>query len=346
MKSDYLAWMAANTPSQWCNDSAMFDDIDDAFECGAVGVTTNPPLSYQVLTEMPELFSEEIAALEGKVTGDERVINLIGLVVRKIASKIHETFTETSGAYGYVRAQVKPLDSKDKEAMLTCGKTFASWSENVKVKIPVTAAGVWVLEELAALGIPTNPTVCVSVPQMLATAKANERGIQRAIAAGIQPAPSSCAFVMGRLQDYLTVLNTEREAGLSVTDLENAVLAAAKRGYTLLQEGGYQQMLMPAAFRCARQVTEMSGGAVEMTIHPKIQKLLVEADERGELTREPAIENPVDPESLARVCEALPEFVKAYEPDGLTIDEFDDFGATAMTLDGFNKTGWQKLLTL
>jgi transaldolase len=346
MTREYLAWMAANTPTQWCNDSAMFPEIDQAFANGAIGVTTNPPLSYQVLTEMPDLFSEEMAALDSNVKGDERVINLIGLVVKKIANKIHDTYTETSGAYGYVRAQVKPLDSADKEAMLACGKTFASWGDNIKVKIPVTAAGVWVLEELAALGIPTNPTVCVSVPQMLATAQANERGIQRAIAAGITPAPSSCAFVMGRLQDYLAVVNTERQAGLSVTDLENAVLAAAKRCYALLQEGGYQQVLMPAAFRCARQVSELSGSAVEMTIHPKIQKLLVEADERGELTREPAIDNPVDPESVERVCTALPEFVNAYEPDGLCIEDFDDFGATAMTLEGFDKTGWQKLLTL
>ena len=34
------------------------------------------------------------------------------------------------------------------------------------------------------------------------------------------------------------------------------------------------------------------------------------------------------------------------DDDGLRIDEFDDFGATAMTLEGFDKTGWQKLLTL
>ncbi|MCP4401584.1 MAG: hypothetical protein GY801_30330 [bacterium] len=346
MKINYLSWMAANTPSQWCNDSAMFDDIENAFENGAIGVTTNPPLTYQVLTETPEPFAQDRAAMDNLLQEDERVVNLIGIVVRKIANKIHAKFLESSGAYGYVRTQVRPLDSQNREAMLACGKIFASWAENIKVKIPATTAGIWVLEELAALGIPTNPTVCVSVSQILSTAQANERGIKRAIDAGIQPAPSSCAFVMGRLQDYLTVVNNDRQTGLSVTDLENAVLEAAKRCYRLLKEGGYQQVLMPAAFRCARQVSEMSGSAVEMTIHPKIQKLIVEADEKGTLTREPAIDNPVDPESLERVSKALPEFVTAYEPDGLAIDEFDEFGATVMTLDGFNTTGWQKLLTL
>ena len=83
-----------------------------------------------------------------------------------------------------------------------------------------------------------------------------------------------------------------------------------------------------------------------MTIHPSIQRRIEEADKRGELSREPAMDNPVDSESVARVSRALPEFVQAYEPDGLRVEEFDDFGATAMTLDGFDRTGWQKLLTL
>ena len=31
----------------------------------------------------------------------------------------------------------------------------------------------------------------------------------------------------------------------------------------------------------------------------------------------------------------VPEFVRAYEPDGLTVEEFESFGATRRTLRGF-----------
>lgn len=31
----------------------------------------------------------------------------------------------------------------------------------------------------------------------------------------------------------------------------------------------------------------------------------------------------------------MPEFVRAYDPDGMTIEEFDDFGATRKTLRQF-----------
>ena len=46
----YLKWMAENTDTDWCNDSAIAAEIDAAMASGAVGCTTNPPLTFQVLT--------------------------------------------------------------------------------------------------------------------------------------------------------------------------------------------------------------------------------------------------------------------------------------------------------
>jgi transaldolase len=102
---------------------------------------------------------------------------------------------------------------------------------------------------------------------------------------------------------------------------------------------------MPAAFRCARQVSEISGGVFEMTIHPEIQDLLIEADKKGEIKREKRIDAPVDDAAVKRVAGAFPEFLRAYEPEGLSIDEFDAYGGVTMTLNGFGK-GWQQLLLL
>ena len=346
MKNEYLAWMASSTPSKWNNDSALFSDIEKAKAEGAVGVTTNPPLTYQVITTYPEVFEEEMKAVDPSLEPDARITELIKMVISKIAKDFKPLYDSTSGEYGYIKAQVKPRDSKDKDAMLKMGKEFASVAENIKVKIPGTEAGIWVLEELAAQGIPTNPTVCVSIPQILAAAEAHERGVKRALAAGKKAVPSTAALVMGRLQDYLAAQNEKLNAGLSVTDLENACLATVKRCYNIMQERGYSQVLMPAAFRCARQVTELAGAKVEMTIHPKYQAMIADAFEKGEVSKIERINEPVDQESVDRVLKAIPDFAKAYEPDGLAIDEFDDFGATIMTLEGFDVSGWQKLLTL
>lgn len=341
----YLSWMAQNTDSKWCNDSAMEADIKIALNNGAVGCTSNPPLTFQALTETPEIYSEAVARIPDRVTGDDRVVELIGIVVRHISKMLFGIYQNTGGEHGYIRTQVKPKDSADADQMLKNGKIFASWGKNVMVKIPGTAAGIWVLEELAALGIPTNPTVCVSVAQIVAAAEAYERGIKRATAAGIKPAPSTAAIVMGRLQDYLTKVNEERNTGLTKYDLECAALAVAKKSYQVCVDRGYKTVLMPAAFRSARQVAQMVGGKVVMTIHPRIQAEIIKAEEEGLIQREIAIDQPVDPEAVMRVSKALPEFKLAYDPEGLSVKDFDTFGATVMTLDGFDVTGWQKLLT-
>jgi transaldolase len=49
------------------------------------------------------------------------------------------------------------------------------------------------------------------------------------------------------------------------------------------------------------------------------------------------IDAPVDPAILAELCDKLPDFRRAFEPDGLTPAEFDTYGATVRTLRSFIK---------
>ena len=44
---------------------------------------------------------------------------------------------------------------------------------------------------------------------------------------------------------------------------------------------------------------------------------------------------PVDPKIIETLRDRLPEFRRAYDIDGLTIDEFDSFGPTRRTLRQF-----------
>lgn len=346
-QNDYLKWMAANTATQWCNDSALPADYRDAVKFGAIGVTTNPPLSYQLLTEHPELFKDKIDDIKSRIADpNDRVVEYLGLVVRYIASEFEGMYDRSRGRIGYVRSQVEPRKSADAQAMFEMGKQIASFGKNVMVKIPGTKAGVWVLEELAALGIATTPTVCVSVPQVIATAEAYERGCARAVKAGRMVAESTTAFVMGRLQDYLVVENERLGSPVTVADLEMACLAAVKNAYRIFKERKFAQRIMPAAFRCSAQVTELAGGDFHMTIHPKVQDQIIAEEAKGLVKREVRIDAPVDEKIVQKVLKAIPDFKKAYEGDGMTADQFDQFGAVKMTLEGFDKTGWQKLLTI
>jgi transaldolase len=341
----YLKWMAENTDTRWCNDSALRKDYLSARENGAAGCTTNPPLSFEALTT-EDIYKDRLKEVCSKYHGSEKVLESFRILVPEIAREFFSLYESSNGKTGYVLSQVEPILSGDSAAILKMGKTISTFCKNIMVKIPGTKAGVYVLEELAALGIATTPTVCVSVSQLVAVAQAHDRGCERAKKAGLPIPASTGAFVMGRLQDYLAALNTERGNPVSTEDLETAVLAAVKRTYQIFKKEGYSQVIMPAAFRCARQVSELAGGLFEMTIHPKIQEMVKEADKNGELKREKRIDASVDEAAVERVIKAFPEFKKAYEPEGLSIDEFDSFGAVTMTLDAFDKTGWQKLLAL
>ncbi|MCL2381017.1 MAG: hypothetical protein FWC64_05420 [Treponema sp.] len=345
-ENTYLKWMAENTDTQWCNDSALRHDYINAKENGAVGCTTNPPLSFEALTTETERYKAHVEEIRSRFSGSEKVLEYFRVLVPDIAKEFLPLYESSGRKTGFVRSQVEPGRAADERAMFEMGKTISAFCENVMVKIPGTKAGVTVIEELTALGINTTPTVCLSVSQLVAMARAYERGCGRAKKAGLPVPASTAAFVMGRLQDYLAALNTDRDNPVSTQDLETAVLAAVKKTYQIFKKEGYAQVIMPAAFRCARQVSELSGGVFEMTIHPKIQDMVIQADKNGELRREKRIDAGVDEDAVDRVLEAFPEFRKAYETDGMGIDEFDSFGGVIMTLDAFDKTGWQKLLAL
>jgi transaldolase len=57
--------------------------------------------------------------------------------------------------------------------------------------------------------------------------------------------------------------------------------------------------------------------------------------EQSGLDPEPRIDVPVDPRIVAELTARIPDFSRAYEPDGLAPSEFDGFGATARTLRAF-----------
>ncbi len=47
------------------------------------------------------------------------------------------------------------------------------------------------------------------------------------------------------------------------------------------------------------------------------------------------MENPVDAAIIDELYDRIPDFRKAYDVDGMTVSEFDSYGATVRTLRGF-----------
>ncbi len=69
---------------------------------------------------------------------------------------------------GPVSCEVTTLTAHE---MITQGREYASWADNIYVKLPIIPEGLKALKVLASEGIPTNMTLCFSVAQAWAVAK-------------------------------------------------------------------------------------------------------------------------------------------------------------------------------
>ena len=103
----------------------------------------------------------------------------------------------TGGVDGWVSLEVSPLLAND-TAETHAGRgavARAGARPNLFIKIPGTPAGIPAIEESIFAGVPINVTLLFSREQYLAAAQAYLRGIERRIAAGLDPKVESVASV-------------------------------------------------------------------------------------------------------------------------------------------------------
>ncbi|HOV93276.1 MAG TPA: transaldolase family protein [Spirochaetales bacterium] len=335
----YLQWLSASTKTHWWCDSGTPSEIEFALQHGAVGVTTNPPLVATAIGLRPEIWKSRVGEII-KTSPDpgSKAEAFVHLVVTEGAKRLYPIFTQSSKQMGYICAQVDPSKAGNRDAMRTTAKRFSQWGPNISIKLPATSAGLEIIEECAAEGIPVTGTVSFTVPQMLAVAEAHRRGSERAVMNGKVPAPCNAVLMIGRIDDYLTEVAADNQAKVSVADLQQAGLAIAKRTYSLFVERGYKARILVAAMRGTYHATELAGADLTLSIQPKYQHELVE----HEIEKEERYAIPIDPEVIGRLS-SMKEFVRAYEPDGLSPREFVSFGVTQRTLSQFTETGWKQL---
>jgi transaldolase len=103
----------------------------------------------------------------------------------------------TRGADGWVSLEVSPLFAHDTERTIQQVRSLHRQAArpNLFIKIPGTPEGLPAIEEAIFSGIPINVTLLFSREQYLAAAAAYQRGIQRRIAAGLDPVVRSVASV-------------------------------------------------------------------------------------------------------------------------------------------------------
>jgi transaldolase len=338
-QENYLNWLVSHTRMTWWNDSGDPKELTFALEHGATGVTTNPVLSNIALRANRDYWATQLQEmLSQNLPPEQQAEALTRIVVTHAVAQYRTVYDNTNRREGYVCAQVNPALAGDRDAMFAMARRFHAFAPNIAVKLPVTAAGLDILEECTAQGITVTATVGFCVPQTIQIAERYRRGIQRAKANGVEPGKCFAVIMIGRLDDYLRDVANDYKADISEADIRQAGLAATKRAYTIYQERDYEAILLIAALRGTYHITELVGANLIMSIHPKYQELFLSQ----KMPREERIEKDIPADVINRLMK-LPEFVRSYEPDGMTPAEFITYGATQRTLTQFSEIGWKQL---
>ncbi len=323
-------------PTDVWNDSCAIAELEYAVARGATGATSNPSIVLEVLRKERSFWEPRIlglAASEPSWTEFDLTWAVIEEMAVRGAAVLEPMFVREHGRTGRLSLQTDPTNYPNAQRMLQQGLRFAALAPNMQVKFPATAAGIEAIEQATAAGISINATVCFTVPQAIAVAEAVERGLNAVAERGgdIEAMTPVCTLMIGRLDDWMRVL-VERDAiAIDPNALDWAGIAAFKRAYRIFGERGYRTRLLVAAFRHRLHWTEVVGGDVVLTMPHAWQARFNESG----ITPTSRIDVPVDPVLVDELLARIPDFRRAYEPDGMTVAEFDGYGATVRTLRGF-----------
>jgi transaldolase len=338
-QTGYLKWAIENTKTVWWHDSAEPGELERGIRRGAVGATTNPYLSHLALSRNKDTWAEEINhVLKENPEPEQKAEELMSIVIKHAARQLEPQYEKSAGRMGYVCAQVNPARAADRESMLSMARRFHSWAPNIAVKLPATAAGLDVLEDCTAEGITATLTISYTVPQVIAIAESHRRGLRRAKQNRIEPGKCFAVIMIGRLDDYLRDVAHDSRADISESDIRQAGLAVSKRAYSIYKQRNYEATLIVAALRGTYHMTELAGAEVIMSIAVPYQEMLLSE----QLAFEQHIDRPIPDDVIERLS-ALPEFVRAYEPEGMNPNDFITYGVTQKTLSQFYEGGWKLL---
>ncbi|MGH7928867.1 MAG: transaldolase [Candidatus Binatia bacterium] len=161
------------------------------------GVTSNPTIFDKAIKE-GGFYDDAIRekTVDGK-SGEELFYELALEDLIRAADLFRRVHDATNGVDGWVSLEVSPLLADDTAGSIKSAMQLHARAKrpNVFIKIPGTRKGIPAIEETIFAGVPVNVTLLFSREQYTAAAEAYMRGIERRIAAGLDPKMESVASI-------------------------------------------------------------------------------------------------------------------------------------------------------
>jgi len=209
-------------------------------ELSVTGLTSNPTI-FDHAIKNSAMYDADIARnAPSTKSGEDLFFDLALADLTRAADLFRPIFDKTDGVDGWVSLEVSPLLAHDTNRTLAAAQDLhrRGGKPNLFIKIPGTREGLPAIEAAIFAGVPVNVTLLFSREQYLAAADAYLRGIERRIAAGLNPAVASVASLFISRWDVAV-------SGKVPADLTNKLgIAIGQRTYR-----AYRELLASARFQ-------------------------------------------------------------------------------------------------
>src|ERR1700742_4134347 len=224
-------------------------------------------LSLTGLTSNPTIFDHAIknsshydAAIRNKLkegkSGETLFFQLAIEDLAQAADLFRPIWDRTNGVDGWVSLEVSPLLAHDTVSTIAAAKELHAQARrpNLFIKIPGTKEGLPAIEESIFAGVPVNVTLLFSREHYLAAAEAYLRGIERRIAAGLNPDVGSVASLFVSRWDVAVASKVPQRLrnrlGIAIakrTYKASRELLVSQRSQRICNEGARPQRLLWAS---------------------------------------------------------------------------------------------------
>jgi len=313
--------------------------LQKLIEQGLRGMTSNPSIFNNAIGNSND-YDEKIVQLKNAGRSTFEIYDELTIKdIQDAADAFKGVFDATKGLDGYVSLEINPQLANQFEEQAREGRRL--WKKvnraNVMIKVPSTANGLKVVEELIADGINVNVTLIFSLEQYVNTAKAYMAGLKRLSENGgdLSKVRSVASFFVSRIDTAIDKMIDEELELLQEAQTKahllllkgKAAVANCREAYKnfqkisqsddfkqLQQKGAHQQRLLWAStstknpeYNAVKYVAELISSPTVNTIPEKTLMTFMQEQKVAEAFNVSNMEN-------GDVLEALKSF-------GIHIDE-------------------------
>lgn len=337
----YFHRVQEETPTRFWINNPTLEQAKRALAEGAVGCTTNPSYVSKLFAS-PEDYRVVLRAIDLLVPYEPKdsvvAAKVQAAMVARLSDLFLPLFESSNGKAGFVTIQGDPFEETVAQRIVDEGVENRKIGPNIMVKIPVTESGIEAIRYFVDHDAATMATEVMGLSQAIAICEAYKAA---STASGRRPV-FYVTHITGILDDHFKRVIQAGNIALPEEMRKAAGLSIAKRQYALMKERGYPGTLIGGGARKLEDFTELVGGDLAITINwTDTADILLEKD--GPVVRR--IDERIDAAMVAELKERLPDYARAYEPDGMKPREFYDFGGVELFRSSFMK-GWKALLAL